>query len=89
MLVLDNVCVAAGRQPIIDRLSLQLNAAEMVGLIGPNGAGKSTLLHAIANLRQDYLAGAPDSYCGNRLYAAAMSCESAAERAGYLIIRLS
>lgn len=51
MLVLDNVCVAAGRQPIIDRLSLQLNAAEMVGLIGPNGAGKSTLLHAIANLR--------------------------------------
>ena len=31
----------------VDRLSLEVNRGEIVGLIGPNGAGKSSTLHAI------------------------------------------
>lgn len=35
---------------VLNRVSLQVDTDELVGLVGPNGAGKSTLLRAIAGL---------------------------------------
>jgi branched-chain amino acid transport system ATP-binding protein len=49
-LALDGISVAYGRVLAVRRLSLTVEAGEIVGLIGPNGAGKSTTLHAIMGL---------------------------------------
>ena len=38
MLSLESLTVARGGRPIIDTLSLQLPAGQIVGLIGANGA---------------------------------------------------
>lgn len=34
----------------VNKVSMQVNEGEIVGLIGPNGAGKTTLLNAVAGL---------------------------------------
>nr|WP_155449364.1 ABC transporter ATP-binding protein [Allochromatium palmeri] len=44
------VAVHLGGRFLVEALSLQVGAGELVGLIGPNGAGKSTLIKAIAQL---------------------------------------
>jgi ABC-type multidrug transport system fused ATPase/permease subunit len=36
-----------GRQPILEKFSLQIEAGETIALTGPNGAGKSTLVHLL------------------------------------------
>jgi ATP-binding cassette subfamily F protein 3 len=48
LVVLDNVSLAFGGQPIVDRVGLRVGAGDRIGLIGPNGSGKTTLLRLIA-----------------------------------------
>ena len=51
---LDNVSLAYGHVPLLDRVALSLDAGEKVALIGRNGTGKSSLLKVLAG------AAAPD-----------------------------
>jgi iron complex transport system ATP-binding protein len=44
------VSFAYGASPVVDRISFQAKAGELVGLVGPNGAGKSTLIRLMAGL---------------------------------------
>ncbi len=39
-----------GTRTVLDRVSLQINERERIGLVGANGAGKSTLLQILAGL---------------------------------------
>jgi ATP-binding cassette subfamily F protein uup len=48
LLTLDHVSIAFGHLPLLDDISLQVDARERVCLIGRNGSGKSTLLKIIA-----------------------------------------
>jgi branched-chain amino acid transport system ATP-binding protein len=50
LLELADLDVRYGSVPAVRRLSLHIDAGEIVGLIGPNGAGKSTTLHAIMGM---------------------------------------
>mgnify|MGYP005859117275 CR=1 FL=1 len=53
MLVVDDVSVHYGRVQAVRRVSLTVQAGEIVALLGANGAGKSSLLRAIAGLQSD------------------------------------
>ena len=53
ILELKNLSCAYGTSdPVIHKLSLQLDEGERVGLIGANGAGKSTLMRAVLGLME-------------------------------------
>ena len=45
--VLDQISIAYGHLPLVDRASLQIDAGERLALIGRNGTGKSTLLQIV------------------------------------------
>ncbi len=47
LITLDRVSLAFGHLPLLDQISLQIEAGERVCLIGRNAAGKSTLLRVI------------------------------------------
>lgn len=47
VLKLENVSVKKGDAMIVNNITLQLNAGQILSVIGPNGAGKSTLISAI------------------------------------------
>lgn len=51
---LEQVVVAApgARKPTLKRLTLQIEAGDIVGVIGPSGAGKSTLARTLAGIWQ-------------------------------------
>ncbi|MHB8451575.1 MAG: ATP-binding cassette domain-containing protein, partial [Mycobacteriales bacterium] len=49
-LAVRDLVVGWAGPPVLDGLSLELAAGEVVSLLGPNGAGKSTLLAACAGL---------------------------------------
>jgi ATP-binding cassette subfamily F protein uup len=48
LVALDRVALAFGHLPLLDKVSLQIEAAERVAVIGRNGTGKSTLLKIIS-----------------------------------------
>ncbi|MGC4082133.1 MAG: TRAP transporter large permease subunit [Vicinamibacterales bacterium] len=48
LLTLDHVSHAFGHLPLLDDVSLQIDARERVSIIGRNGTGKSTLLQIIS-----------------------------------------
>ena len=48
VLRLEHIDAGYGRRTVLQDLSLEVNAGEIVALIGPNGAGKSTVLRVAA-----------------------------------------
>jgi len=46
----EDVSVRLGGAIVVERISLELRARELVALVGPNGAGKTTLVRALAGL---------------------------------------
>ena len=50
LLRFDEVSIAYGDQPLLDKASFQIDAGERVCLIGRNGAGKSTLMRLVAGV---------------------------------------
>lgn len=49
LMKLDNVSIAFGIKPVLDRVNLQIDEQERIGLIGRNGEGKSTLMKLLAS----------------------------------------
>lgn len=50
MIDIKNLSYRLGEQTILNDISLQLQAGQVVALIGPNGAGKSTLFSLMARI---------------------------------------
>ena len=48
MLQIENLHVCVENQPILNNLSLEVNAGQVHAIMGPNGSGKSTLAQVLA-----------------------------------------
>tara|TARA_Y100000991_G_scaffold96948_1_gene73121 strand:- start:1055 stop:1783 length:729 start_codon:yes stop_codon:yes gene_type:complete len=51
-LKLDAVHLSFGGRPVVQGVSLELHAGEVVGLLGPNGAGKTTTFNLVTGMLQ-------------------------------------
>jgi ATP-binding cassette subfamily F protein uup len=51
LITLQNISLAFGGPPILDRISMQIEAGERVCLVGRNGEGKSSLMCLIAGIQ--------------------------------------
>ena len=47
MIAINNLSKNYGKKTLFERISLNINKGEKIGLIGPNGSGKSTLFSLI------------------------------------------
>jgi zinc transport system ATP-binding protein len=52
LIQLDNVSFAYNGEPVLDRITLEVNQGDYVGVIGPNGGGKTTLIRVMLGLVQ-------------------------------------
>jgi len=50
----DNLTVSFGETKILENISFNVEAGEIVTILGPSGCGKSTILRSIASLHNDY-----------------------------------
>jgi iron complex transport system ATP-binding protein len=50
MLEIQSLSVAYGNRLILQQVSLDVRAGEIVAVVGPNGAGKSTLIRAVSGV---------------------------------------
>ncbi len=50
MLVTRELTKIYGKRIVVNRVSIEINAGEIVGLLGPNGAGKTTTFNMIVGL---------------------------------------
>jgi ABC-type nitrate/sulfonate/bicarbonate transport system ATPase subunit len=48
---IDGVAHSFGELRVIDRIDLEAEAGEVIGIVGPSGCGKTTLLELVAGLR--------------------------------------
>jgi len=49
-LEIQNLSLGYNHRPVVQSLSFQLHAGEMLGLIGPNGCGKTTIIKALSRV---------------------------------------
>lgn len=67
MLQIENLHVCVENQPILNNLSLEVNAGQVHAIMGPNGSGKSTLAQVLAG-RDDYkVTQGSITFCGQNL----------------------
>ncbi|MGN0306841.1 MAG: ABC transporter ATP-binding protein [Lachnospiraceae bacterium] len=50
MIEVTNLCADYGREPILKKVNMQLEAGKITVIIGPNGCGKSTLLKTLVRI---------------------------------------
>lgn len=50
LLMLENVTKRFGGLVAVDKVSLEINPGELVGIVGPNGSGKTTLYNVISGI---------------------------------------
>lgn len=53
-IIVKDVCKSYGSDVILDKINLEINKGEIIGLVGPNGAGKTTLMKIIVGLTKQY-----------------------------------
>ncbi|MCK9502708.1 MAG: zinc ABC transporter ATP-binding protein ZnuC [Porticoccaceae bacterium] len=52
LLQANNICLRIGDHEILDKVSFQLQANQIITLIGPNGAGKTSLIRILLGLQK-------------------------------------
>jgi zinc transport system ATP-binding protein len=77
LLTVDDVTFAYGDRPVVEAVSLDIEAGAFLGLVGPNGSGKTTLLELMIGLRR------PD-HGSVTLFGAPADTASHADRIGFV-----
>ena len=50
LLKLENITKRFGGLVAVDKVSLEIQAGELIGIVGPNGSGKTTLFNVISGV---------------------------------------